>query len=1047
MENPRYQAAPRSGSFLGAVANACIAHFDDLTDLCFVFPNKRSATVFQLALAESLDGRAILAPEIIDIATFMSRIAGREAASRIDMLFRLYKAYRGLLGRVDSLQTEEELLAFDRFVSWGETVVSDFSEVDMYDVDPEALFRNVRDYREISSNFLTDEQLEVIERYFGYRPASGDVEGFWRTVVDADELTQVKEKFIALWKLLPELYEGISASLEADRLAMPGTVFRQAMYRIADEGSDALPWAGVIFVGFNMLSATEASVFSMLRDMKGADGEQYASFFWDATGPVLGPDGKSRGPAVKAIHRFMRLFPQPEWAAPFMQKAERTEMPDVTIAAAPSNVAQTKIAAMTLQEWAAKYGTDRVASLRTAVVVPDENLLMPLLYSLPPELDKPNLTMGYSMRYTSVASFIFHLRRLQSRRRMAAGKEGYLRDDIRLFLAHPLVHVLIGTDKANEIIGEIARRQLRVVTVDWLRGFSPILADILNPVGHDASVEEVARYVDTALKEIDRALAGYKGEMHTVNSLIERAQIAVYRLAISRFASSVRMHGIDMSWRNVFHLIDRVISGETVAFEGIPLKGLQVMGLLETRALDFDRIVILSMNDKVMPRRSRRRTFIPDSLRKGYGLPTASQPEELYSYYFYRLLSRAREVTLIYDARAGEGMRSGGKSRYLMQLELLYDRGQVNGRTYTFALESAPFEPAEVAKSPAIMRELDKFLLPEGGRNLSASALMNYCYCPVKFYYKNVARLGDDSEPAPFIDPIKQGYIVHEVIQHLYFPEGKRDRYLRRPERIVLTEKDFDKLLSDDDHIWRMLVQAVNKHHYALPADKQDRKLEGTVKMVAARLKRQLIEVIRHDRTLAPLELIGGEMRSHARIKVGDAPEVNFSYAFDRVDRVDGQVRIVDYKTGAAHVDAATEDDIFNGESSAKYFIQLLTYARLLVEHVRREEGYDLPEVGMHIYDVNTIADGSVQPTLERHTLTSHAPVAEIFDRRLAAILTDIFAPARPFTPTPDTTRCAYCAYRPLCTPPSARPEPRSVSSGPPPVPRRRPCPDRREGK
>ncbi len=1021
--------------FLASVARAYVSRYDDLSEFCFVFPNKRSGTFFLHALADSIGNRTMLAPAVMDIASFMADIAGREPAQRIDMLFRLYKVYCGLLGRVDSLKTEDDLIGFDRFAPWGETLINDFSEVDLYEVESAELFKNVRDYRSISSNFLTDDQLEIIERFFGYRPAANDVERFWKSVGEPQDFTRLKEKFIELWKLLPELYDGLTANLEADGLAMEGTLFRRAARRVEAVGEEAVPYRKVVAVGFNMLSTTEASLFSSLRDLRNADGEPLGEFFWDATGPVLGPETTSRGPAVRAIQRYQRLFPQPEWAAPFMQRARRTEIPGITVAGAPSNVAQTKIAALTLEAWAKEIGFDNVASPRTAIVVPDENLLLPLLHSLPPDLKSVNLTMGYSMRYTAISSFVHHLRRLQGRRRKTGDRIGYLRDDIRLVLAHPLVHLLIGSDTANRLNGEIGRSHMRVVPLDMIAERTPKLADIITPISPDATPQQVVEYLESVFKALDDALKAKavaekekkeetqnsegetaRAELSTVDTKIERNQIAVYRLATSRLLSSILRHDIGMSWYSVFHLIDRLVAGETISFDGRPLAGLQVMGLLETRALDFDRVIILSLNDKVMPRRSRRRTFVPDTLRRGYGLPTASQGEELYSYYFYRLLSRAGNVTLIYDARASDGMRSGGKSRFLMQLEMLHARGAVKEVNYSFRLDSNETKPSSIPKTDKVLDMLSDFTATEQGRNLSASALMNYVGCPVKFYYKNVVRISDDPTDSDSIDPITQGNIVHDAMLSLYFPENKRRKYLAPGERVTLDADYFNTLLEQPWRIEEAVRRAINENHYKLKPESCDRPLRGTVQMVAQRLVSQIKEVIAHDRSLAPVTLVGGEMADNIRYSVDGSTEVNMRYAFDRVDIVNGRMRIIDYKTGKARVAAESEESVFSSDYSSHYLPQLLIYADLL----RRKVGDEGKEIELHIYDVNVIGEeGSVRPTIGKgkaaKEIISHTELKQTFDKEMKRIITEIFDPQTPFNPTDDEANCTFCAYRNLC--------------------------------
>lgn len=1003
-------------SFLGAVAAAYVSRYEEMSDICFLFPNKRAGTFFLKSLSESLDGRTMLAPDVMGVSEFMQRVTGREVAPRIDIIFRLYKVYRGLLGRTESLRTEADLLDFDRFAPWAETLASDFSEVDKYDVDASAIFKNVRDYRSISSNFLTEEQCDIIERYFGYRPASDNVERFWNSVGPEDDRSVLKQKFVELWKLLPELYAGLLENLEADGLALPGTTFRRAMQSVAANDSSSLPWSKVVVVGFNMLSTTEARLFAHMRDMCGADGEPYADFFWDATGPVLGADGEGvRSSAASAMRRNMRNFPMPGWALPFMSRCRVEDMPPViNIVAAPSNVAQVKIASMRVKEWLRDIGPEQIADARAAVVIPDESLLLPLIHSLPPVLKAVNLTMGYSMRYTAVASFIYHLRRLQSRLRRWGGEFGYYHEDFKLFMSHPLVQVVAGSTVANEINTEVSRLHLRVVTLDWLRTRSESVADMLIPIDRNAAPAETVAYISGVLDVVDSALASDGSGTHVINSKIERAQISLYQQALSRLLVSVQTHGVTMRFGSVFYLADRLLAGETVTFEGEPLEGLQVMGLLETRALDFDHLVVLSMNDKVMPRRARARTFIPDALRRGYGMPVAGQSEELYSYYFYRLLSRAGDVTLVYDARAGEGMRSGGKSRFLMQLSMLYARASVREKVYSFRLESSVSKPAGVVKTPAVMARLDDFKKIENGRNLSASALMNYCQCQVKFYFKNVVGIKDDAETPDYIDAITQGNIVHNAMLNLYLPVQLQKKYLDR--RVVLDSEALGEIVGDAGRISRAVKRAVNHEHFHLPEDMLDRELTGTVAMVAERLERLVTNAVRHDLMTAPVELVGGEITGSARWRAGDSPEVNFKYAFDRVDVIGGRLRIVDYKTGGAHVDAGSVEDIFNGNYKAKYLLQLMLYAHLLEQH-NRAAGFPAGEgIRLSIFDVNH-EPGEVEccPTIGKKRVESHSDFAEEFIGGMERMLCDIFDETKPFIPTEDEAQCRYCNLKYLC--------------------------------
>ena len=447
------------------------------------------------------------------------------------------------------------------------------------------------------------------------------------------------------------------------------------------------------------------------------------------------------------------------------------------------------------------------------------------------------------------------------------------------------------------------------------------------------------------------------------------------------------------------------------------------MGLLETRALDFEHLVILSMNDKIMPRKASGRTFIPDSLRHGFGLPYSNYREDLFSYYFYRMISRAKEVTLIHDARAGEGMRSGGMSRYLMQLRYLYGGGRMHYENHKFLLNPPENEARPVEKSDMVMRQLEEFTVRDSKRNLSASALRNYFQCQVKFYYENVQGIKSDPENSEYIDAIELGNIYHEVMFHLYFPEGSRNVYLDKP--ILVTEGMIDALLADREGLMRMVVRAINRLHFHRMASDLDAPVDGAAEIVAGHIADLVCDTLRYDRRLAPFRLLGGEISGIVEWPLrGSDRRVNIKYAIDRLDIVKGadgveRHRIVDYKTGDAHVKASSVDAIFGGEMSSKNLFQLMLYANLM----NRDRGSD-ESVRLSIYQVSDILrSGEVVPQIgipgdKRITykpLYVHKDINEEFLETTDNILADIFDREKPFLPADDDESCRYCRISHLC--------------------------------
>lgn len=1000
-------------SFLDSVADAYVGNFDDLSEFCFVFPNKRAGTFFLRSLSRSLGKRVSMAPEVLSIADFVERISGRETATRIDMLFRLFNIYRNRMPGRSGKLSGGELLDFDSFRSWGEILLSDFSEVDQYDVDPDAIFRNVNDYREIASNFLTEGQIEVLERYFGYSPGRKDVERFWKNLAPTGKPSVIKERFMYLWQAMAPLYHALDDSLAAEGLATPGGVYRIALRRVREEGRNLFGYKKIIFVGFNALSTTEALLFEEISRSGGYyedEREAFVDFYWDATGPVLESENSD---AAAFLRLNRRNFPSPDWASPWLERNKVEGMPpEINVVASPSNSVQAKIASEYVAGIVDKVGAEDIRDARVAVVLPDENLLLPLLYALPESLTEVNLTMGYSLRLTSVASFLHHLRQLNARCRRRDGEAVFFSEDVRLVLSHPFAHSLLGSRNVSKLNAAIARQHRLTVSVADLKSVAGEDVSVLDMSGYGTGTEAGIRYIDDVLSAVDASLVNEPGGV--VKSRIDRSHIAVYRDALRRLEWAAAEHHIEMGLQGVFYMVDKLLAGERVTFEGEPLEGLQVMGLLETRALDFDHLVILSMNDRIMPRKARRATFIPDALRHGYGLPYANYQERLFAYYFYRMISRAKSVTLIYDARSGEGMRSGGESRYLMQLRYLYARGRIRYENCRFLLSDYRSVPSPVEKTSRIMEKIWQFAEPGSGRNFSASSLRKYGECQVKFYYEVIANLNTDTEEEGYIDAITQGNIVHDTMLQLYFPEKDRRVYLE--DRIRVTAERISEMLEDKTLIRSKLRRAINRNHYKLRGEDLDRPVEGAAAMVARQLERQVRDILGYDRTLAPFELVGGEMGGLYEWEFTSGRRVNMKYAIDRLDILNPGTacerwRIVDYKTGGSLVTADEFEDVFNGTYTAKNLFQLLLYANLL----NLDKGMD-EDVKISIYEVGRIAaDGETTPTIGRVPVAGHKSVNAEFLSRLNGIIAEIFDPMVPFHPTEDESHCRFCHLRDLC--------------------------------
>lgn len=997
--------------FLKSIARGYASRYPDLSEICFLFPNKRSGTFFLKYLKEESARHLVLAPEVKTITELVSDLSGRVVGSRLDLIFTLYQSYRELRGLPPmDFAVEEDMADFDSFQGWGETVISDFNEVDQYLADPDAVFKNVKDYREITSNFLTEEQREVMAEYFG-RTDIGEAHGFWKNF-DADEenLSDIKKRFLYLWRSMAPLYESLNSKLEEKGMSSSGGAYRLAVRNLREKGRDLLPYKKVVAVGFNALSSSEAALFMEMRDFEGYRGyDAFCDFFWDATGPVLSQGINS---ASRFVKTNLKTFPSPEWAIPALSQSDTDRLPRLRVVASPSNAAQVKIAGSILSDMRQRLTSNDISDAKVAVVLPDENLLLPMLYSLPEGMGNVNLTMGYPLRLTSVVPFVRHLRSLFRNRRKTGGVASFYHKDMRLFLSHPFSHATFGSEAVSRLIGYLDKHHKATISIPEIKEISDKAAKMLDFSLLDSNPDETIGFLDSALSEVIESLP--ENGTGLMKSRLEIDHIEIYRDALRRLGALLGEYGMHVSSNTLFHLADRLLAGTSVGFEGEPLTGLQVMGTLETRSLDFEHLVILSMNERIMPLRARSRSFIPDSLRHAFGMPPSNYAESIFAYYFYRMISRAKEVTMIYDARTGGGLRSGDVSRYVLQLRHLFAKGMLEEQGWKFQLSGKTAYDPSVLKSEDIRKRLDEFTADSGGsKNFSASALNTYRECQVRFFYQSVLGIDTDPEKSEFIDAIGVGNILHALMEHLYLPEGKRKKYLDIP--VVMRKETLESLIADKSSLWKTITRLVNEEHFHLPAEKLDMELSGASEIIGKQIMDQAIRVMRRDMRVAPFKIYGCEIKERLRIALPSGRTVNFKFAIDRLDEilVDGTpcLRIVDYKTGRIKLEAESMDEVLKGDYRSEQVFQLFTYAWLL----GKRPGNSTDDVRLEIYDVPKIFKNEENlPKIGGETIHSYRICAEEFSAGLEEMIESVFSDDR-FVAAEDEQTCVMCRLRQLC--------------------------------
>ncbi len=944
-------------AFLRQVA----AHYwgPDIQDTVFVFPNRRSMVFFRKYLSEEVAAHSpspILSPRLYTVNDFFYRVYDVDVTDRITLILSLYEVYHSLYPQAEPL---------DEFVFWGDVILSDFDDVDKYLVDAEGLFRNVAELKDIQDDYsyLTPTQREAIDRFVAhFRDGSGRL-----TVRPGGEET-VKGRFLQIWNLLMPLYKGFRTRLREKGMAYEGMVYRDLAERLQEGMSvqdvlcGAFPEARrYVFVGLNALNACEKRVLSRMRDAG------VAEFVWDyVSGMIRDPLNKSSLFMKDNVRSFPQAFP-----------LEAVGVPEVHVISVPSAVGEVKLAPQLLQE--------RVPgeAVETAFVLPDENLLLPLLNSLPPEVDKVNVTMGLPIKSGAVYTLMKAVAALQLRLRPHEGGWLFYHRPVGAILSSTLLSQVL-TEGEKAVVARVKREAKYYIPREDLQG-GPLLEMIFTPVV--TAPGEASAEGNRALSAYLSRIVSYVGwKLREQTSMLLELDYAKRYHMVLNVLSAVDAAVLPQTW---LRLLDSLLDTVSVPFRGEPLEGLQIMGPLETRALDFRNLVIFSANEGVFPRRSVSSSFIPPELRKGFGLPTYEFQDAVWAYYFYRMIQRAEKVWLVYDSRT-EGMRSGEESRFIKQLEYHFHLPLIR-ETDAAVVTSVPGENA-VGKTEEDIASIRSGLL-------SATTLQSYLYCPAKFYYQQVKRLKAEDEVAESLDAGMLGNVFHGTMHELY--DGKP----------LLTLSMLEKMLADKAGLHAAVRRHILEEMNSIEVSGRNLVLEGVIYDYVVRTLEQDKRLLEESGS-SGFRILGLEKHLYC--------DFNGFHLHGYVDRIDsfrsGEVRIVDYKTGKV------EDDDLNitdenaeavvaklfGESNngrPKIALQLFVYGLLVDE----EETLRAPVMVNSIYSTARLFSRPLKD------MPRSAEFVSKVTERLKAVLDEMVDPDVPFHRTQDLKTCAMCDFKMIC--------------------------------
>lgn len=961
--------------FLYQVASHFYSEYGaEVSRLAFVFPNRRTGLFFQKYLSE-VSEKPLFSPTILTINDLFVQLSGKQTADRISMLFKLYDIY---LSHSGSSET------FDEFLYWGEMLLNDFDDIDKYMADARMLFTNVTDLREIENDFsfLSPEQIAAIRTFWSSFYPKGD--------------TPNQEQFLAIWQILYALYTDLREALAAEGKGYEGMIFREVVEKMEKNECCDLPYTRIVFVGLNALSVAEERFLSELQKREIAD------FCWDYASPkVTDPDNK----ASYFVERNLRRFPSQFIPDPSLST------PKIDVIGIPSGIGQAKQVHRILSELCKEDEMSAEEALRTAVILPDEHLLVPVLNAIPEQIRRINVTMGYPLAGTPVASLMEYILALQKNVRYVDRRPVFYFRDVLPILNHRYISTT-SPEVVSGLVKDISENNKIYISYDDLNK-TPLLSILFTPV---TEVEMFSDYLINVLQELNRAIDDgqctmddEKGDekLSIVNCQlsiadIEQEFIFHYFATVNRMKEVMREANVEMKIETYFRLLKRLTDTITIPFHGEPLSGLQIMGVLETRALDFDRLIILSMNEGIFPLRKAANSFIPYNLRRGFGLPTYEHQDSVWAYHFYRLIYRASHVSLLYDTRSN-GLQTGEVSRFVHQLHYHYEE-PIRNKLVVYNVSSSKTPALQVAKTEEVMNRLAAFR--DGGtRAISASAVNTYLDCPLKFYFSVVEGIREEEEVSETIESNVFGSILHKVMEELYQPFcGK------------MVTADLLKAIRKDTP---MLTGAVARA-FAEIFFKTDivRPLTGQNFLIGEMIRKYVEKVLERDGKLTPFRYIESEKQIKCLFPLTDKSNIQLKGFIDRIDEVRDAVRIIDYKSGSGTTQFTSVEALFDKEDTdrPKAVMQVFMYAWMYgsVPHSTA--------IQPGIYYMRTLFSPSFDPGIYRRTdrfkteqVLDFANYHTDFENGLRNCLNEIFGTETPFVQTPNGKACTYCPFKDIC--------------------------------
>lgn len=942
--------------FINQLANFIHEKEYELQNLTIVFPSQRAKKYLQRALFEVYK-RPVFSPQITTMDRWIKDCSLKSIIDPTRGLFQLYNIHKK--------KNPEGNQGFDEFLQWGKTLINDFDEIDRYLIDSKDLFRNLADIKEIENWSFNNE-----------------------------ELTQAQKRFMEFWDLLPGYYKAYNELLEKENSCYMGGAYKEVATNL-DLVFRANKETRFIFAGFNALSPAETSIIKQLHRMGRAE------LFIDADSFYLNDENHEAGYFIRKLLKELDIS-KPDFVRTNLISDEK----EIEVINCAQSTGQAKVSATILAE---QIPSNEFSE--TVLLLADEKLAVPVIKNIPLNVGQSNITLGLPLKYTAIRSWVDLLFRVQESFQQFRTKSIYHKDFIR-FIKHPLI---IAVSSEEERI-EWTKIESKILDKNWLfisakklecsERLKELITLFFTPWNENANdaIRHIRKLNQVIFQEIKQEkFAIEKSILFHFDSALSRLENVLLEFAPSLFLKTFKTL-FNQHWIN-----------ESIAYYGNPLEGLQVMGLLETRLLDFKNIIVVGLNDGKMPPGNPIQTLIPMDLRRFHALPTPRDKQGLFAHHFYRLLHTAEKVWITYSsAEGGTGVEE--PSRYILQLKLELARQnkaiQWREKFYTLTDDQQDNSEIKVEKTPAIIERLDEYF----ERKTSASALRTYLNCPLDFYFKYILGFGEEDQVEEEIEANTLGNFIHKTLEILYRPYAKQDE---NQEVVNENPSPIHGLVLEN---MQQLMPGVLKEQFeSYYAYNKEVLLSGKNYLsyeVATHLTQRFLQTestqLKREKANVYIESLEAVFERTLVVSIdGEDKKINFKGYIDRIDRFNGELRLLDYKSGKCATDQVTITDMkrSNAENESEhllnqlkkkpYVFQLLLYNYLYFGKYKR-----YPEKTGIISMVN-VQDG---PFFLVNKLTANVPeLMELFESVLEELIREIYDPTIFFEHNPTARFCMYC--------------------------------------